>query len=183
MARKGRIKRKVVQVPENLDMVSQSLYTIGNYQRALEIRQSELNTEIEKLKNKKLAEMKPYQEKISELFEGLFIFAESHRQELTENEKHKTVEAVHGIFGWRMTPPAVSLKNVKTVLKRLKEERLDRFIRTKEEPNKEAMLAEPEVAKKIKGISIVQHEEFFVKPAEVSVEITSRADKLRKAIS
>lgn len=44
---------------------------------------------------------------------------------------------------------------------------LQRFIRTKEEPNKEAMQAEPEVARQVAGISIGSvGEDFVVEPFE-----------------
>jgi len=85
-----------------------------------------------------------------------------------------------GFFGWRSTPPAVSLKNIKAVLKKLKELGLKRFIRIKEEPDKEAMLKEPEVAKSVKGVSITQYEEFFIKPLELEVEIVKKLAKKNK---
>ena len=84
-----------------------------------------------------------------------------------------------GIFGWRMTPPAVSLHNVKSVLEVLKRLNLKRFIRVKEEINKEAILKEPNIAKKVKGIFIRQDEEFFVKPAILEVEIANKTNKFK----
>jgi len=82
-----------------------------------------------------------------------------------------------------MTPPAVSLRDVLTVLKNLKSLGLERFIRTKEEVSKEALLKESDVAKTVKGVTIAQHEEFTVKPADLEVEIAIQADKLKKAAS
>lgn len=47
---------------------------------------------------------------------------------------------------------------------------LSRFIRTKREPNKEAMLNEPEAVKGVAGITIVQGvEDFIVTPFEQEV--------------
>ncbi len=99
---------------------------------------------------------------------------------MTEQGKKKTVELPTGIFGWRTTPPSVSLKNVKKVMEELKKLGLTQFIRIKEEINKEAILREPDVAKHVKGILITQHEEFVVKPVEVQVEIISDVKKFRK---
>ncbi|MBU2575638.1 host-nuclease inhibitor Gam family protein, partial [Patescibacteria group bacterium] len=130
-----------------------------------------------------MADAKPRQEKVSELLEGLFAFAEAHRDELTEGGKRKTVEVPTGIFGWRTTPPAVSLRDIKSILASLVSLGLERFIRTKEEVDKEAMLKEPEVAKKVKGVSIDQREEFIAKPTELEVEITSDVNKLKKAVA
>ncbi len=47
---------------------------------------------------------------------------------------------------------------------------LDRFVRLKREPNKEAMLAEPDAVRGIAGVSIVTGvEDFIVTPFEVEV--------------
>jgi len=174
MTRKTEIKRPIISVPQNLDEAAKFLSFIGQEQRKIESIQTALNEEIEELKNKTITKSKPYQEKISQLVEGLFAFAQSHRDELTDKDKRKTVDLTVGWFGWRMTPPAVSIRNIKSVLKRIKELGLKQFIRIKEEPNKEAMLREPEKAKMVKGISIKQHEEFVVKPTELKVEITKK---------
>lgn len=183
MAKATRIKRPVIPVPKNLDEAAEFLAEIGEERRAIDSVQSDFNAEVDMLKSKAIAETKPHENKISQLVEGLFAYAEAHRDELTENGKRKTIEVPTGIFGWRITPPAVSLHNIKTILKNLKSLGLERFIRTREEIDKEALLKESEVAKTIKGVFITQREEFIVKPAELAVEITTSADKLRKAAS
>lgn len=173
-------KKVVIAVPKSLDEAAQFLAQIGEEQRATDKIQSDLNAEVDKLKTKAMADIDPYQKKISQLIEGLFAYAEAHRDELTDGGKRKTVEVPTGIFGWRMTPPAVSLHNVKSILEGLKSLGLKHFIRIKEEINKEAMLKEPELAKTVKGVSISQREEFVAKPAELEVEITTQVDKLKK---
>ena len=56
------------------------------------------------------------------------------------------------------------------VLENLRRLGLARFIREKEEPNKEAMLADPAAVAGIAGISIVTGvEDFIVEPFEVEV--------------
>jgi len=175
------IKRVVVAVPKNLNQAAQFLALIGKEQRATDMVQSDLNAEVDRLKAKAMADVKPHQEKISQLVEGLFAYAEVHRNELTDGGKSKTVKLPTGWFGWRWTPPAISIRNVKAILVKFKELGLKQFIRIKEEPNKEAMLKEPEIAKTIKGISISQHEEFVVKPAELEVEIATQVDNKKAA--
>ena len=174
-------KRAVVPVPKNLNEAAQFLAEIGQEQRATDEIRSNLNAKVDELKAEAIADDEPHQKKISELVEGLFAFAEGHRNELTDGGKRKTVEVPTGTFGWRMTPPAVSLRAVKSVLKSLKSLKLKRFIRTKEEVDKEAMLKEPETAKTVQGVSISQHEEFVAKPAVLEVEIITRVDKLKRA--
>ncbi|MBU2634995.1 host-nuclease inhibitor Gam family protein [Patescibacteria group bacterium] len=175
-------KRAVVAVPKDLNEAAKFLTQIGQEQRATDKIRSGLNAKVDALKAKAMAEDEPHQEKISQLVEGLFAYAEVHRDELTDGGKRKTVEVPTGIFGWRMTPPSVKLRDVESVLESLKALKLERFIRTKEEVDKEAMLKEPETAKIIKGVSISQHEDFIAKPAELEVEIAIQVDKLKKAV-
>jgi len=176
-------KKAVIAVPKSLNEAAQFLTRIGEEQRATDKIQSDLNAKVDELKTEAMANVESRQEKISQLVEGLFAYAEAHRDELTDGGKRKTVEVPTGIFGWRMTPPAVSLRDVKSILKSLKSLGLKRFIRTKEEIDKEAMLKEPNVATTVKGVSISQHEEFIAKPAELEVEIATQVDKLKKAAS
>ena len=176
-------KRTVVAVPKSLNEAAQFLAQIGQEQRATDKIRSGLNAKVDELKAKAMADGEPHQEKISQLVEGLFAFAEAHRDELTDHGKRKTVEVPTGTFGWRMTPPSVKLRDVESILESLKALKLKRFIRTKEEVDKEAMLKEPETAKTVKGVSISQHEEFVAKPAELEVEIATLVDKLKKAAS
>lgn len=180
---KKMIKREVVVIPGSLKEAAEFIGRIGKEQREIDRIQNELNEAVEKLKSKTMSESQVRNENISQLVEGLFIFAESHRNELTESGKKKTVEVPTGIFAWRMTPPAVSLKNVKQILEELVKRKLKQFIRVKQEVDKEAMLKEPELAASVKGVTIGQREEFVVKPAELEVEITSDVSKLKKVAS
>lgn len=177
------LKKVVIVVPKSLDEAAEFLAQIGKEQRATDTIQSDLNAKVDELKVKAMFNTKLHQKKISQLVEGLFAYAEVHRNELTDGGKSKTVKLPTGWFGWRWTPPAISIRNVKAILVKFKELGLKQFIRIKEEPNKEAMLKEPEIAKTIKGVSISQHEEFVVKPAELELEIVSNVDKLKKSVS
>ena len=176
-------KKVVIAVPKSLDEAAQFLAQIGQEQRATDKIQSGLNTAVDKLKTQAMTDAEPHQKKVSQLVEGLFAYAEAHRDELTDGGKRKTVEVPTGTFGWRMTPPAVSLRDIESILKSLKSLKLKRFIRTKEEVDKEAMLKEPDVAKTVKGVSIGQREEFVAKPAVLEVEIATQVDKLKKAVA
>ena len=176
-------KKLVIGVPKNLEEAARLLAEIGKEQRATDEVRLGLNAAVDKLKAEAMAADEPHQEKISQLVEGLFAFAEARRDELTDGGKRKTVEVPTGWFGWRMTPPAVSLHDVKSILESLKTLELKRFIRTKEEVDKEAMLREPEIAKTVKGVSISQHEEFVAKSEQVELEIVTQVKKLKKAAS
>ena len=173
------LKKAVIPVPRDLSEAVWFLAEIGKEQRVIDKIQLDINARVEELKVKAINDAKPRQNRISQLMEGLFAYAEANRDELTENGKIKTIKMPTGVFGWRMTPPAVFLRNVKSIIANLKLLGLEQFIRIKEEIDKEAMLKEPEVAKKIKGVSISQYEEFVVKPTELEIEIAAQTNKLK----
>lgn len=179
---KRTIKKELIPIPQNLKEASDFLAEIGREQRIIDGLKKELNETIEKIKKQYLEKTQIHEKNISEKFEGLYIFAQKNRNELTENEKKKSIELPTGIFGWRLTPPSVSLKSVKSVLSEILKRGLNEFIRIKQEIDKEAMLKKPELASSIKGVSIVQYEEFFVKPSELEIEIKSDIEKLKKLL-
>ena len=102
---------------------------------------------------------------------GVQTWCEANRAELTKDGKTKTANLTTGEVRWRKRPPSVTIKGVDVVLETLQRLGLTRFIRVKNEPNKEAMLAEPEAVRGIAGISIVTgQEDFIVTPLEVTAE-------------
>lgn len=186
MSKTKSIKRPVIAMPKNLDEAAEFLSLIGQERRKIDKVQSTLNDNIETLKTAAMSKIQPHEEQISKLVEGLFVFAEGSREKLTDGGKRKTVELPTGLFGWRLTPPAISIRDIKSVLAKLKELGLKYFIRVKpaeEEINKEAMLKEPELAKTVRGVSITQREEFIVKPTEIEIEIVSSVEKLKKTLT
>ena len=74
-------------------------------------------------------------------------------------------------MAWRQRPPSVSIRGVDAVMDTLLRMGLGRFVRVKNEPNKEAMLNEPDAVRGIAGISIVTgQEDFTVVPFEAKAE-------------
>ncbi len=171
MAKTERVKKAVpaVKIPSSLQEATAALAELGAHQREKQRLQAEMNDEIAKIKEKYEEQADPHRQQIAALLEGLHLYAESHRHEICTSGK-KTVQLATGEFGWRTTTPKVQLKNVEMILERIKAMGLTKFIRLKEEINKEAMLAEPEVACQIPGIAIKQSETFWVKPEETKLE-------------
>jgi len=177
------VKRTTVTVPKSIEEVSESIAKIGALQRKSTEIQLHFNNQIERIKEKVVADGLAFQKRIDKLFDGIYIFAESHRDELTEKGKKKTVSLPTGDILWRLNPPAVSIRDAKKIIPLCKSLGLERFIRIKEELDKKAMLNEPEVAGKIKGVTIKQDEEFVVKPSEIQIEISRDTKKLQKVLS
>src|SRR5690606_26606449 len=118
-------------------------------------------------------EARPHAEAILALRQGVQIWCEANRDALTGGGKVKSVQLPSGEVRWRVTPPAVKLRAVDMVLQLLRERGLGRFIRIKEEVNREAILADPEAVAGIAGIRIEQREEFVILPFETKLEEVS----------
>lgn len=179
MPKKAAVKRKVVAIPKDANEANDFVNRIGEQQREIKRIEVELNEKIEELKAKIAGDIQEHQGNIDELFDGLSIFSEANRQSLTDGGKKKTVTFSAGILQWHTTPPKVNIRNTEKVLAELKQLGLERFIRKIEEPDKEAMKKEPDIAESVNGVSITQDEEFIVKPNALEIEITKKK-KIKK---
>ena len=83
----------------------------------------------------------------------------------------KTVNLITGEVSWRQRPPSIAVRGAEAVLESLRTLGLHRFIRTKDEVNKEAMLNEPELAATVAGVSVIKgKEDFAITPFEVETQ-------------
>ncbi|HEY1503208.1 MAG TPA: host-nuclease inhibitor Gam family protein [Stellaceae bacterium] len=167
---KAKTAAATVPVPQSMDEARDVILEIGKLQRVRTLLETEMNNQLEELRRPFEHDAHFYSAKIKQLSEGLAIWAAANRALLTKDGKTKTAVLATGELRWRMTPPAVSLKNVKDVLAALAKARLGRFIRTKEEVDKEAVLREPDAVAGIPGIKVGQHEEFVIVPNETKLE-------------
>lgn len=171
MSSNTRIKQQAAAfVPQTRDQVVEAVAEIGRCQRERARIQAAMNDEIATIKQRFEEEARPHAEKITELSSGVHTWCEAHRDDLTRNGKTKTATLPSGEVRWRMRPPSVSVRGLDKVLQALKDLKLTRFIRTKEELDKEAVLAEPEAVQHIKGLTITQGEDFVIVPFETSLE-------------
>jgi phage host-nuclease inhibitor protein Gam len=171
MATTRRVKTPAVPIYESKAEAELALAKIAELQRSrieiMAIAERKISTINEDARQDTL----PIDLEISELVKNLSYYAEYNRVALTDNNKTKTVKFVHGMLQWRMTPVAVTVRGVDDVLKRLKQLGLTRFIRIKEEIDKEAMGRERPVAEAIDGVSFNQREEFVITPGDTKIEI------------
>jgi len=157
-------------VPKSKEQASDAISEIGRLQRERQRLEAAMNDELALVKERYEAEAGPHNSRIQLLTKGLQIWCEVRRDELTQDGRTKTVALPAGEVRWRTTPPRVNARALETVLATLRRVGLRRFIRTKEELNKEAILLEPEAVRDVKGISISQREEFVVVPFESQLE-------------
>lgn len=157
-------------VPQSREEVTAAIAEIGRAQRERERIQAAMNDALAALRQRFEEEARPHAESIVTLSTGVQLWCEAHRAELTNGGKTKTVNLASGEVRWRMRPPSVLVRNAESVIDVLKQLGLGRFVRRKEEVNKEAMLAEPEAVTSIRGVTITQREDFVVEPFETKLE-------------
>lgn len=172
MATRTKAKAKIT-VPQSKTDCAEFIRSLGDLQRDFERVRASMNDRIAAITQEHQPELDELQQRMTALQEGIQIWAEAHRVELCgEGDKlGKTANLVTGEVSWRVRPPSVSIKGVDSVLETLQRMGLGRFIRSKNEPNKEAMLNEPTAVRGVAGITIVSGvEDFIVTPFEVKVE-------------
>lgn len=160
-------------VPQTQDEVVAAIAEIGVHQRERTRIETEMNDELAKIREAWEKKAAPHAEAIKALQQGVQIWCEANRGRLTQNGKVKYAHLASGEVKWRMTPPKVVIRGAEAVLEILRSVGLSRFIRAKEEINKEAILNEPEAVRDIPGISFKQQEEFIVVPFETQLESVS----------
>lgn len=151
------------------EQTMEAIRTLGDEQRELTRIETEINDQIAEITSSRKTEIEARKTRIEALVSGIQTWCEANRVELCKGGV-KTANLITGEVSWRQRPPSVSIRAVDKVLETLKALKLDRFIRTKEEPNKEAMLAEPKAVSGIAGVSIVTgKEDFAVVPFEQEI--------------
>lgn len=180
MAKKKEKKKRVIPVPQTSGDVAESIARISELQRKVRAENDALGEEIQGLQRDAMAIVKPLTSEIADRVSGIWTYATSNEADLTDGGKRRSFEVPTGVFGWRKHPPAVKIANNDKVLEELKRLALTRFIRTVEEPDKQAMLKEQDIATSVKGVKIAQAETFFVKPSVTDVEIEEPLASLRE---
>jgi phage host-nuclease inhibitor protein Gam len=170
MAKKVKSEAVPYLVPQDKDQASEFISEIGRLQRERDRIEADMNDEIAKIKERYEAEALPHAERIKQLSSGVQLWCEANRDELTQEGKVKYAVLASGKINWRNRPSKVTVRGAEAVIQTLKAMGLGRFVRTIEEVNKEAMLLEPEVAKKVPGITISKGEDFVITPHETQLE-------------
>lgn len=154
-------------IPQNRQECDDAIKHLGDNQRELTRIETQMNDEIAQIKSKYEEMADPLRDKNKELTIGVETWCAANRDEITNGGKIKTAEFHNGEVKWRNRPPKVTLRKVDDVIDRLKAAKLSKFIRTKFEVNKDAILEDPDKVKNIAGISIgSEGEDFVIEPHE-----------------
>lgn len=167
MTKPARLKKPAVAVavPRDAAEVSSAIGSIGIVQRELVRIEAAMNDELALVKERWEAVAEPHRKSIADITQGVQVWCEAHRAELLKGDA-KTAAFPAGEVQWRVRPPRCVIRGVEAVLDTLHRLGLSRFVRSKEEINKDAILNEPEAVRGVAGISIEQGEDFVIKPFE-----------------
>jgi phage host-nuclease inhibitor protein Gam len=149
----ARLKPSVGKI-KTIEDANLVLKEIGLLEHEMAAIDAEANKRIAEIKAESAKQGEGIRKRIVDLSALLGAYAEYNRNELFKDRK--SVDLVFGSFGYRKST-SISVK--KTTLELLKKLSLDRYIRVKEEPDKEAMsgmddetLAQVDAVRKIKDV-------------------------------
>lgn len=167
-----RLKNKAqIYVPQSRDEAAADIRKIGNLQRQAQRFTADMNDEIAHVTQIYQPRLDAINDQLKTLQEGVQGYCEAHRVELTDGGKVKTANLITGEVQWRQRPPSVSVRGSDAVIEMLKRLGLARFIRSKEEINKEAVLNEPDEVRGVAGLTVVTGvEDFVITPFEQTAD-------------
>jgi len=129
----ARLKPQVGKI-ETLDEANMVLKEIGLLERELEAIDSDAHRQIADIKTKAAKSGEALRKRIADDSALLGAYAEYNRGDLFKDRK--SVQLSFGSFGYRKS---TSISTKKTTLELLKKLKLDKYVRVKEEADKEAM--------------------------------------------
>lgn len=156
-----------IYVPQTREDAAGDIKTIGDLNREVARLETEMNDKIAEITESYKDKFAPLQERIKTLSNGVQYWSEANRDQITNGGKTKTANLVTGEVSWRVRNPSVKVTGVDSVLQNLRIHGLERFIRIKEEINKEAILNEKSAVAGIAGIKVISGvEDFVITPFE-----------------
>lgn len=164
--------KAISRVPQSREDAVFAVGRIGELRRAI-AAQKALADEVIRLAGEKFAtDTADLVAELEEHERGVQTWCEAHRLALTNEGKVKYHDFGTGRITWKLQPPKVRITGVEAVIESCKKVGFLEFIRAKEEVNKEAMLADPDRARLISGVTIQSEgEQFEIVPAELESSI------------
>lgn len=168
MALAKKLKSKAqIYVPQTKEDAAADVKKVGDLMRLLTRKEADMNDQIAAITQKFQPDFEVLKEQIQTLQDGVQSYCEAHRDELTNSGKVKSANLTTGEVSWRQNPPSVRISKSETVIDMLKRLGLGRFVRSREEVNKEAILNEPDEVRGVAGITLVTGvEQFVITPFE-----------------
>lgn len=160
--------KALARVPQSREDAVWTVGRIGSLRREIAAKKAGADEKLKKIGEQVEQAMTPLADELAELEAGLQAWCEANRNTLTSDGKVKFHDFGTGRVSWRLRPPKVVIRGVEAVIDGCERLGLKRFLRTKTEVNKDAMLADADTARQIAGVSISSEgEDFIVEPAEI----------------
>lgn len=161
---------KTFAVPQDRDEADRAVAELGRVRREIVRAETVMNDEIAAVRERHENYAAPMQARAAGLLDGLEAFAAANRMALTAGNRQKFAQLPSGVLRWRTRPPRVTVRLPEAAIAALKALGLSRFVRVKEEVNREAILNEPEAVAGVTGISVASAgEDFVVEPHEAEL--------------
>lgn len=174
MAKPTRLKTAAVAVivPHTKGECAGLIAQVGELSREMQRLTGEMNDQIAASALAFQPRLERLQGQIEAMQTGIQTWCEANRAELTNGNKVKSANLVTGEIQWRQRPPSCRITGADSVIETLLRLGLSRFVRSKEEINKEAILNEPEAVQGVAGIAIQTGvEDFVIVPFEQTSEV------------
>lgn len=116
----------------------------------------------------------PINKQIDQLFQACQVWSLDNKNIIC-NGKTKTLKLATGNIEFKDSKPSIKLDDgvdPETIIKTLKRRKLESYIRVTEAIDKNALVAAPDVVKKLPGVSIVTSETLYIKPAATKLRHT-----------
>ena len=153
-------------VPQSRNEVADHIDLIGSAQRELTRIELDIDDVVSKLRLDKQPRIEELTTTIQTLSKGVQTWCEANRDSITDGGKVKSANLTTGEVNWRQRPPSVKTRASAQLFEKLKRMGFSFFIRSKEELDKDAVLAKPETAAAA-GIEITTGvEDFVITPFE-----------------
>jgi len=170
MTKKLKAPQNVIETREDLEA---AIGRIAANQSARNGLLANLEEEINNIRAVYEPRITAYGAKIAEDFDAAQIWAEENAEVFASK---KSLDCMHGTIGFRTGQPRLKLLTGRTwtrVLELLALNRLTEYIREKQEPDKERLLADRQTLTderlKLVGLNVVQDETFFIDPKREEV--------------
>lgn len=160
----ARQSKKLIQ-EVTLESCEESFARYNQCTSELQILEGKMNKELTAVKEKYESRITKLQEEKGECFEVMQVYAEDNHEQLFS--KKKSIEFTFGTIGFRTgTPRLQTRKGFKWAgVFELVKENFAKYIRIKEEVNKELILADRNITDlKAMGLEVIQDETFYVEP-------------------
>jgi phage host-nuclease inhibitor protein Gam len=174
-------KTKAVSLPQNREQASAALAEYAALDRTVDQLEILMNEQIAAIKADYFQKALPFRTRSEALASALQSYCEANRDQLTDNRSSKTVDFGVGKASWRNTLATVAIsgkeKDLVDYIQQSADEELKPFLRATFELNRVALLRNPNLAKSIPGIDIVEAgETFAIKPDTAKIPEAAPAE-------